>query len=110
LLVRKDGDTGWYCKFLIKEECSEVVKNVITDFGIGRGVCLQALTYHVIGALRESYDLRDEIGDWPHYASDVDDDDEDKSDDEEGDEDEEDEIKDGDGGEDEDGESDSSDE
>ena len=67
LLVKKDGDTRRYRDAFLKDDCAFAVKDTITDFGMEHGICLQALVDYVIGALRESFDLRAEDGGWPYY-------------------------------------------
>ena len=97
LLVKKGGDTDRYRVTFIKEECSEAVRDTITDFGIEHGICLQALTGYVIGSLQRGFIARNELGFWPYYPSEDDKAEEDESNGE-----------DGDSSEDEDGNSDSS--
>ena len=99
LLIKKDGDTRRYRDAFLKDDCAFAVKDTITDFGMEHGICLQALTDYVIGALCESFDSRAGDGGWPYYPLEDDKDGEDDSNDE-----------DGDSSEDDDGDNDSSDE
>ena len=69
VLVKKGGDTWWYRDALLKDECVFVVEEAIADFGMEHGICRQALTDHVIGALHVTFDERGEDGGFPFYPS-----------------------------------------
>jgi len=67
LLVKKGGDTKWYCDALWKLECAYMVEDVIAKFGRQHGVCGQALTGYVVGFLHRRLHSGD--GNDPYYPS-----------------------------------------
>ena len=62
LLVKKGGDTRRFCDALLKDKCGVVVEDAIADFGREHGICPQALTDYVIGALYERINGSDDGG------------------------------------------------